>query len=144
VVTLYDPASLQVRTDVRFENVPQVRPGQPVRIETAAAPGGALKGEVLFATAISDIQKNTLQVKVAIESPPPTLKPDMLVQVTFLAPAGDKPAETARQRLMIPQALVDSADGGASVWIGDQAAGVVHLSSEKLGMAVDGELVSVL
>src|SRR5262249_7411690 len=49
VVTLYDPASLQVRADVRFEDVPRVQPGQPARIETPAAPGGALEGEVLFA-----------------------------------------------------------------------------------------------
>src|SRR5262249_27054992 len=47
VVTLYDPARLQVRADVRFEDVPRVRVGQPVRIESPAAPGGPLDGEVL-------------------------------------------------------------------------------------------------
>src|SRR5205823_112429 len=60
VVTLYDPARLQVRADVRLEDVPRVVPGQPVRIETPAAPGGPLAGEVLFLTSQADIQKNTL------------------------------------------------------------------------------------
>ena len=36
-------------------------------------------------TAQADIQKNTLQVKVAIDHPPPQIKPEMLARVTFLA-----------------------------------------------------------
>lgn len=87
VVTLYNPHLLQVRADVRLEDVPRVQPGQPVLIETPAAPGGRLEGEVLFATSQADIQKNTLSVKVAVRSPPPTVRSDMLVQVTFLAPS---------------------------------------------------------
>ena len=86
VVSLYDPAQLQVRADVRLEDVPRVQPGQKVKIETPAAPGGPLEGVVLFSTSQADIQKNTLSVKVAIHTPPPTLKPEMLCQVTFLSP----------------------------------------------------------
>jgi RND family efflux transporter MFP subunit len=145
VVTLYNPASLQVRADVRFEDVPRVQPGLPVRIESPAAPGGGLDGEVLFATAISDIQKNTLQVKVAIKSPPPTIKPDMLVQVTFLAPtgtAGDS-TQAGTPRFLIPRALVETADGGNVVWIADQAAGVAKRRAVKLGSST-GDLILVL
>ena len=35
IVTLYDPNRIQVRADVRLEDVPLVVPGQPVQIETA-------------------------------------------------------------------------------------------------------------
>jgi HlyD family secretion protein len=145
IVTLYDPASLQVRADVRFEKVPQVRTGQPARIESPAAPGGALEGEVLFATAISDIQKNTLQVKVAIKSPPPTLKPDMLVQVTFLAPpnAGEIASPAATPRFLVPRSRVETADGGSYVWLADQAAGVARRRAVKLG-SLAGDLVTVV
>jgi RND family efflux transporter MFP subunit len=145
VVTLYNPASLQVRADVRFEDVPRVHPGARARIESPAAPGGGLDGEVLFATAISDIQKNTLQVKVAIKSPPPTLKPDMLVQVTFLAPAGaaGDSAQASTPRFLIPRALVETADGGNVVWIADQAAGVAKRRAVKLGSST-GDLILVL
>jgi HlyD family secretion protein len=134
-----------VRADVRFEDVPRVQPGSPVRIETPAAPGGALDGEVLFATAISDIQKNTLQVKVAIKSPPPTLKPDMLVQVTFLAPTitvGNSPQVTA-PRFLVPRVLVDTGEGGNQVWIADQATGVARRRLVKLGSST-GDLVIVV
>ncbi|MHB8973128.1 MAG: efflux RND transporter periplasmic adaptor subunit [Pirellulaceae bacterium] len=85
VLTLYDPCALQVRADVRLEDVPQVQPGQPVQISCAVL-SQPLSGQVLTAISIADIQKNTLQVKVAIDAPPPVMKPDMLVQVIFLAP----------------------------------------------------------
>ena len=70
VITLYEPAKLQVRADVRLENVPQVVPGQKVKIETAAVRGVPLEGEVLGMTSQADLQKNTLQVKVAVTAPP--------------------------------------------------------------------------
>ncbi len=144
VVSLYDPALLQVRADVRLEDVPRVRPGQAARIETPAAPGGPLEGEVLFATSQADIQKNTLQVKVAVKSPPTTLRPDMLVQVTFLAPASSRTAEaSAALRLLVPRGLVETGEGGARVWVADQAAGVARQKTVKLG-AAGGDLVEVL
>ncbi len=144
VVSLYDPALLQVRADVRLEDVPRVRPGQAVRIETPAAPGGPLDGEVLFPTSLADIQKNTLQVKVAIKDPPPTLRAEMLVQVTFLAPPAPKdgaPSEVVR--LLVPRGLVEASDGVARLWVADQAAGLARWKAVKLG-AVGGELVEVV
>lgn len=145
VVTLYDPRRLQVRADVRFDDVPRVRPGQPVRVESPAAPGGPLGGEVLFATSAADIQKNTLQFKVAIHDPPPTLKPDMLVQVTFLAPPGQgaPQGESEPLQLLVPRQLVEAGDGGAHVWVADQAAGVARRRAVKLGVA-SGDLVAVV
>jgi RND family efflux transporter MFP subunit len=146
VITLYDPEKLQVRADVRLDDVPRLQTGQPVRIETPAVPGGPLDGEMLFATAITDIQKNTLQVKVAIKSPPPMLKPDMLVQVTFLAP--EQPAGSAASaeqlRLFVPRQLVESGEGGARIWIADSTAGLARLKAIKLGQGALGDLVEVV
>jgi multidrug efflux pump subunit AcrA (membrane-fusion protein) len=143
VVSLYDPAALQVRADVLLENVPQVHPGQAVRIETPAVPGG-LDGAVLQATSLADVQKNTLQVKVAVTAPPSVLKPDMLVRATFLADAAPEgPADAESLRLLIPRGLVQSGDGGARVWLADQAAGVARLRAVKLGGEA-GDLVEVV
>jgi multidrug efflux pump subunit AcrA (membrane-fusion protein) len=126
--------------------VPRVQPGQPVRIETPAAPGGPLAGEVLFATSVADIQKNTLQFKVSVKGPPATLKPDMLVQVTFLAPpsAGVPPSESQPLRTLVPQQLVESGEGGTFVWIADQASGVARRRPVKLGLGTGTELVGVV
>ena len=145
VVTLYDPALLQVRADVRFEDLPRVQPGQPVRIESPAVPAGGLEGEVLFPTSLADIQKNTLQVKVAIKNPPAVLKPDMLVQVTFLAPESpaSKTAGLEQLRLMIPRRLIDTQDGGTRVWLADQVGRVAVRRAVKIGQSMRGELVEV-
>jgi HlyD family secretion protein len=144
VLTMYEPGKLQVRADVRLEDVPRVQPGQTVRIETPAVTGPPLQGEVLFATSQADIQKNTLQVKVAIRAPPPVIKPDMLVRVTFLAPA-NTPSDSAtmRLRILIPRALVRTDSGTPTVWIADQANGIARLRAVKLGSSVSDELVEV-
>ncbi len=145
VVTLYDPGQLQVRADVRHEDLPRVLPGQPVRVETPAVPGGPVEGVVLFATSLADVQKNTLQVKVALTSPPPVLKPDMLVQTTFLAPEdkGAKPAASARLRLLVPRRLVEMSDGESRVWVADRAENKARSRRVTPGQA-EGDLVEVV
>ena len=77
IVTLYDPKMLQVRVDVRLEDVPQVQIGQRASIETASVPDG-LDGKVIWVTSKADIQKNTLQVKVAVIDPSDVIRPEML------------------------------------------------------------------
>ena len=109
-VTGLAPASEQDSATVLTLYDPQPAPGPGRCASGRCAPGSArsagsdrvarsspqpLTGQVLTATSIADIQKNTLQVKVAIDAPPPVIKPDMLVQVTFLAPE-TSPEEVGR------------------------------------------------
>ncbi|MDZ4688636.1 MAG: efflux RND transporter periplasmic adaptor subunit [Planctomycetaceae bacterium] len=141
VVTMYDPQSLQVRADVRLDDVPQVISGQAVRIETPASPT-PLTGRVLFATALTDIQKNTLQVKLTIDDPPAVLKPDMLVQVTFLAPPRPNvEGSTPPLRLLAPREVIQGSGSDATVWLADQASGTAKLRRVTVGSATaDGQL----
>ncbi|MDP1798031.1 MAG: efflux RND transporter periplasmic adaptor subunit [Planctomycetaceae bacterium] len=141
VVTMYDPQSLQVRADVRLDDVPQVLTGQTVRIETPASPH-PLMGHVLFATALTDIQKNTLQVKLTIDDPPPVLKPDMLVQVTFLAPPRPNvEGRTPPCRLLAPREVVQGSGSEATVWLADQTSGTARLRRVTVGTATsDGQI----
>ena len=121
VVTLYRPEMLQVRVDVRFEDIPKVLPNQPVVIENPAL-ASSLGGTVLFINSEADIQKNTLQVKVAITDPPPVFKPEMLVDVTFLAPqraaTGGRPLSEEMQ-LFVLRGWIHTDDQGKYVWIAD-------------------------
>ena len=146
IVTLYDPQMLQVRADVRLEDVPLVQPGQPVRIETASAKG-PIQGQVLHATSQADIQKNTLEVKVAITSPPATIRPDMLVTATFLAPEQQPGSESndseQQERLLAPRQLVESAGDGHAIWVADPS-GVARRQSVRLGNAGTDALVEVI
>jgi len=144
VVTMYDPASLQVRADVRLEDVPRVVVGQKVRIETPAIKDH-LMGQVITATSLADIQKNTLQVKVAIDNPPPVIKPDMLVQVTFLAPpqlAASTKSEPV-MRIAAPLALIEGSGENATAWVANTAKGVAEQRQLTLGQPLSQELVEV-
>lgn len=135
VAGLYDPQSLQVRVDVRLEDVPQVLIGQPAQIETAAL-GSPIEGEVISVTTFADIQKNTLQVKVAITDPPAVIKPEMLGKVTFLAPPSPvmegEPSESPL-KLFVPQSLVSAGEGSANVWVVDLTAGVAQRKAIEVG-----------
>jgi multidrug efflux pump subunit AcrA (membrane-fusion protein) len=118
IVQMYDPSNLQVRVDVRLEDVPMVTAGQRVRVETAAA-DKPIEGYVLQPTSTANIQKNTLEVKVALEDPPDSVTPEMLVTATFLAPPAetDVGATESLQRIFIPRQLVEADSGAARVWV---------------------------
>lgn len=120
VVEMYDPKRLQVRADVRLEDVPMVTRGQGVEIETASSTG-VIQGRVLQTTSSANIQKNTLEVKVELIDPPPTVSPEMLVTATFLAPVvAERISEvTETERIFVPSQLVRADDSGSFVWIVD-------------------------
>ncbi len=145
VVTLYDPNQVQVRVDVRLEDVAHVQIGQPVQISTAAAKE-TLLGSVLAVTSQADIQKNTLQVKVSIDRPPEMIRPEMLAQVTFLAPQrpGDKSDEEQDPlRLLVPKELVEGSEDGSTIWVADAANGLADRRRIELGKASTDQLVEV-
>ena len=146
VAGLYDPKTLQVRVDVRLEDVPHVQIGQPAQIETAALPA-AIVGEVISVTTFADIQKNTLQVKVSITEPPQVIKPEMLAKVTFLAPPspvveGDQGESPLR--LFVPQSLLTASEGGTSVWVADLTESIAKRKAVEVGRgATEAGLVEI-
>ena len=144
VVTMYQPDKLQIRVDVRFEDIPKVTLGQPVEIDNPAL-SSPLTGQVLFVSSEADIQKNTLQVKVAIPDPPPVFKPEMLVDVTFLAPEQpDREEEPSQElKLYVPRQLVQQGEGGSFVWVADQSDGVARKVTVQTDMAGSGALVQI-
>lgn len=120
VVEMYNPRQLQVRADVRLEDVPRVSQGQAVEIETASSTG-VIQGRVLLMTSSANVQKNTLEVKVELIDPPPTASPEMLVKATFLAPpaADEESNGQESQRLFVPNQLIRTGDSGPVVWTVD-------------------------
>ena len=145
VITMYSPKMLQVRVDTRFEDIPKVSLGQTVEIGNPAL-STPLKGTVLFISSEADIQKNTLQVKVAIPDPPEVFKPEMLVDVTFLAP--DLPNKTEEIgntiSLYVPQQLIKSDATGPYLWIADQSDGVAKQTYVTIGKTSADGLVEIL
>jgi HlyD family secretion protein len=149
VVTMYQPDQMQVRVDVRFEDLPRVGRGQPVQVKSPAFPD-AISGRVLFLTSFANVQKNTLAVKVTLESPPSVLKPEMLVDVTFLAMeqpnqgAGEKSrSPTEQYRLFLPRSVVEIGPDGNFVWVADLAHRIARRQSVQLGAMQTASLLEI-
>ena len=144
VITMYQPEKLQVRVDVRFEDLPQVQRGQPVQIESPAVPQ-PLKGSVLFLSSLADIQKNTLEIKVAIEDSPEVIKPEMLVDVTFLAPKTTDETKVSSEsvHLFVPKNLVFQEGDKTLIWVADQQNNTARKTPIQTGSLGSRNLIEV-
>ncbi|MDP7275440.1 MAG: HlyD family efflux transporter periplasmic adaptor subunit [Planctomycetaceae bacterium] len=144
VVTMYRPESLQVRVDVRFENLPEVRLQQPVRINNPALKV-PIAGRVLFISSMADIQKNTLEVKVEIDAPAKVFRPEMLVDITFLSTGNDADGRSRNEvsRHYLPRSLIRQDAAGQFVWLADQANSTARRVSVSVEGAVAGGLVEI-
>lgn len=116
VLSLYDPKRMQVRVDVPLVDAAKVGVGQPAEIVVDVLPDRTFSGAVTRVLHEANIQKNTLEVKVALAEPDPQLRPEMLARVRFLAKVeGDKAEET--HRVFVPETAVRNAGGGSQVWL---------------------------
>jgi RND family efflux transporter MFP subunit len=102
---LYDPAALQVRCDVPLKDAGRLATGLAAEIRVDALPDRVFRGTVTRIVPLGDIQKNTVQCKVSVDSPDQALRPDMLARVRILTTAADSrveavaiPLETLRAR----------------------------------------------
>lgn len=145
IVTMYQPRMLQVRVDVRFEDLPKVSLGQVVAIRNPSS-SNEIIGTVLFISSEADIQKNTLEVKVAIPDPPRLFRPEMLVDVTFKEPKRthqQQAGKKAELRMYVPESLLVQGEGGKMIWVADQSAGTAQQQSVEVGSKGTNGLIEV-
>lgn len=145
VVRLYDPECLQVRVDVPLVDAAKVGVGQQAEVIVDVLPDRVFAGEVTRVVHEADIQKNTLQVKVAIKDPVSDLKPEMLARARFLASPKEHEADVRRagQRLFVPRdALVDS-DGQPQLWLADQVDNVARRITVATGPATVDDWIEI-
>lgn len=81
LLQMFDPSSLQVKVDVPLADAGRLAAGQRASVQVDALPGKVIVGRVIRLVQQADIAKNTVQVKVLLESPPLGLVPDMLARV---------------------------------------------------------------
>jgi HlyD family secretion protein len=156
VVRLYDPSKLQVRVDVPIADAAKVGVGTPAAVVTEALPDRTFTGVVTRLVHEADIQRNTVQVKVALESPDATLKPEMLTRVRFMGAGGAGAAGAGGagdqvRRFLIPATAVlhagsGQAAGQAHVFVVDhteQGGPVAAMRSVTLSPAQDGYMEAV-
>ncbi|MFC1765135.1 efflux RND transporter periplasmic adaptor subunit [Planctomycetota bacterium] len=116
-IHLYDPNKLQVRVDVPLADAAQVGIDQKAEITVDVLPEIRFTGRVTRMVHEADIQKNTLEVKVAIHNPTHELKPEMLARVKFLGQQVGN-AEATTRRVFVPEKLLQQrSQGTAQVWL---------------------------
>ena len=135
VARLYDPKKLQVRVDVPLAEAARVGVGQEARITVEVLRERTFKGTVTRVVNEADIQKNTLQVKVALADPVPELKPEMLARVQFVAGAKNGSAKTTDQRLFAQENAIQKNGERGTVWIVDKGRGVALKRDVAVGSA---------
>ncbi len=151
VVRLYDPAHLQVRVDVPLADAAKVAVGDTVEASTEALPNRTFKGTISRFVHEANLQKNTVQVKVAIADPAAELKPEMLTKVRILtqgraatAGSGGSPAASSGAGglagpsgpvVLAPRgAIVEVAGTEAWAWVVDLPTGSAQKRRLKLGL----------
>jgi HlyD family secretion protein len=81
---------------------------------------------------------------VAIDSPQPVFKPEMLVDVTFLAPKlADDSSVVEETALYVPQVAIQRADTESFVWLADLSEKQARKVAVELGGPGNGGLVEV-
>jgi HlyD family secretion protein len=141
VATLYEPGSIRVRVDVPQQDLGELYVGQRATIDSDARSGRPYQGEVLRIVRRADLQKVTLQAHVKVIDGDELLRPEMLMQVRFLAPeaeAGDAGAPQG-SAVAIPARLVGE---GGSVWVLDAERGTAARRSVRVG-GRDGDLALI-
>ena len=137
VLSVYDPRKLQVRVDVPLAETGKVGVGQQADIVVDVLPDRNFSGTVTRVLHEANIQKNTLEVKVAIENPEPQIRPEMLARVRFLGKL-DPGSDTSKEadRLFGPENAFKSSGGSSVAWVisdFDGKYGFVAPRSVKLG-----------
>lgn len=134
----FDPAKLQVRVDVPLADAAVVSVGQDAQVVVDVLPDRTFKGRVTRIVNEADVQKNTLQFKVAIIDPDPRLRPEMLARVRILIPARADESSGPREALFVPVALVQGGEKESYVMIVDRAGTAGQRRSVTLGQAEGG------
>ena len=97
--SIFDPAQIQAWVDVSQRDSASISIGQRVELTTDAFPQRKVGGAVSRIMPAANLQKNTVQVKIAIDTPPADFRPELSVKVTFLPPekseSGNAPVDQA-------------------------------------------------
>jgi HlyD family secretion protein len=146
VLSLYNPKSLQVRVDVPLADVMKIGVGQDAEVVVDVLPDRVFSGTVTRVLHEANIQKNTLEVKVAVTDPAPELRPEMLARVRFLA-RSDSSQEQSRQSVFAPAGAFRSTGGTVTAWLlvnqdGDR--GIARSRTVRLGRTQTDGWVEVL
>ena len=139
-VRLYNPDKLQVRVDVPLADAAKIGVGQPAEVIVDVLPDRVFAGHISRLVHQADVQKNTLQVKVAIEKPIAELKPEMLARARFLGMPDQSESTDSKpvHALYVPSRAVIQNANGVFIWLADSATKTARRRAVKTGRKTTG------
>jgi multidrug efflux pump subunit AcrA (membrane-fusion protein) len=146
IAEVYNPSDLQVRVDVPISEAGKMRVGQPARIFSALLPGITFTGRVTRIVGQADLQRNTLQAKVAIDDPDRRIRPEVLCRVEFWSPSSQStgsPRSSDGNSLWIPMSALSSDAATQDVWVVDPLTQQVQRRNIELDSPVRDDLKKV-
>jgi HlyD family secretion protein len=152
VAVMYDPEKLQARIDIPLAEAAKVRVGTAVLIETEFLADSVFRGSVRAIEGQADLQRNTLQVKVALEDPDERLRPEMLCRARFLDTVtsgraldtgNESSLQVSQLGLYLPPAALLEDASGPYAWALDAAGARLEKRSLQLGQTLDGTGIRV-
>lgn len=115
IVTIIDPASIEMVADVNETNILKVREGQRCDVVPDAIPDRKIPGRVRQVVMSADRTKGVVQVKIELLEADARILAEMAARATFLREA----APAATRRVVAPPNSVRSADGRRVVYVID-------------------------
>jgi HlyD family secretion protein len=139
ICTIYDPGDMQVRVDVRQEQIASVSVGQSCLIKVAARREQPYDGEVLRLDPLGNLARDTVRVKVKVFNADDTLHKDMTATVDFIASKVKEEDDISKRKLLVPRTAVVARDGKNFLYV--IRGGFAHRIEVKLGEQAQGGVV---
>ncbi len=131
LVDLVDFASLLAEVDVPEARLSLVVAGGPCELALDALGAARFRGQVVEIGPRLNRAKATGLVKVRLQEPPPSLRPEMSVRVSFLKAPIDAAKLNEAAKIVVPASAVVDRAGGKAVWVVD--GGKVRATPVTLG-----------
>ncbi|CAG1773163.1 partial hypothetical protein, partial [uncultured bacterium] len=138
ICSIYDPGEMQVRVDVRQEQIASVVIGQACLIKVSARREEPYEGEVTRIDPLANLARDTVRVKIRVFNADSSLHKDMTATVDFLAAEADE-NEATETRLLLPRAAIVNRDKRDYVFV--VRGGHAHMVEVKLGAPAQGGVV---
>jgi cobalt-zinc-cadmium efflux system membrane fusion protein len=135
--TVADLSRLWIELDIFERDLQRVTAGQPVIVRTAAYPGRAYSGRIVYVADVLDPERRTVRARVEVENPDRSLKPGMFATAEIEVGSGESV-------VVVPRAAVQDVEGRHVVWVPGEAPGEFRAQPVEVGPAMEDGRVRIL
>lgn len=137
VFTVADLSRLWIELDIFERDLRRVATGQPVLVRTAAYPGRAYSGRIVYVADVLDPERRTVRARVEVENPDRSLKPGMFATAEIEVGSGEPV-------VVVPREAVQEVESRQVVWVPGDAPGEFRTQPVEVGEAPEDGRVRIL